>query len=95
MTDEQKRALPYINRGNEQLGQGNVAAARLFYQRAAEAGLAQGALALAATYDPAELARIGARFVQPDMQAARSWYERARELGATEAEEKLRQLGSR
>ncbi len=95
MSEEQQRALPFINRGNEQLGQGNIAAARLFYQRAAEAGLAQGALALAATYDPAELERIGARFVQPDPQAARKWYERARQLGAPEAEERLKQLGSR
>lgn len=95
MTDEQKRALPFINRGNEQLGQGNVAAARLFYQRAADVGLAQGALALAATYDPAELDRIGARFVQPDTKIARKWYERARQLGALEAEDRLKQLGSR
>jgi hypothetical protein len=95
LTEEQQRALPFINRGNEQLGQGNIAAARLFFQRAAEAGLAQGALALAATYDPAELERIGARFVQPDQQMARKWYERARQLGAPEAEEKLKQLGSR
>jgi hypothetical protein len=95
MTEEQQRALPFIARGNEQLGQGNVAAARLFFQRAADAGLAQGALALAATYDPAELERIGARFVQPDTQLARKWYERARQLGAMEAEDKLKQLGSR
>jgi hypothetical protein len=95
MTDQQQRALPFINRGNEQLSQGNVAAARLFFQRAAEAGLAQGALALAATYDPAELERIGARFVQPDPQTARKWYERARQLGAPEAEDRLKQLGSR
>ena len=95
LTEEQQRALPFINRGNEQLGQGNVAAARLFFQRAADAGLAQGALALAATYDPAELARIGARFVQPDPQMARKWYERARQLGDPEAEERLKQLGSR
>jgi hypothetical protein len=95
MTEEQQRALPFISRGNEQLGQGNVAAARLFFQRAADAGLAQGALALAATYDPSELDRIGARFVQPDTQIARKWYQRARQLGALEAEERLEQLGSR
>ena len=94
-TDEQQRALPFIKRGNEQLAQGNVAAARLFFQRAAEAGLAQGALALASTYDPAELERIGARFVLPDTQIARKWYERARQLGALEAEDRLKQLGSR
>lgn len=95
MTDEQQRALPFITRGNEQLEQGNIAAARLFFERAAEAGLAQGALALAATYDPGELQRLGARFVQPDTQIARKWYARARELGALEAEDRLKQLGFR
>lgn len=95
LTEEEQRALPFISRGNEQLAQGNIAAARLFYQRAADAGLAQGALALAATYDPAELERIGVRFLQPDPLMARKWYERARQLGASEAEEKLKQLGSR
>lgn len=95
ITDEQKRALPMIAKGNEQLGQGNVAAARLFYQRAADAGLAQAALALAATYDPSELDRIGAHSVLPDVQIARKWYERAQQLGAAEADERLKRLGSR
>lgn len=95
LTEEKKRALAFIAKGNEQLGQGNIAAARLFFQRAAEAGLGQAALALAATYDPVELERLGTRGVQPDANLARKWYERARELGAIEAEDRLKRLGAR
>jgi len=93
--EEQKRALAFIAKGNEQLAQGNIAAARLFFQRAADVGLAQGAFAMAATYDPVELERLGARSVLPDTQAARRWYERARQLGDGTAEERLNRLGAR
>jgi TPR repeat protein len=78
------------------MGAGNVEAARLFYERAADAGLAQGALALAATFDPDELVRrqvVGG--LRPDPAAAKRWYERARELGADEADEPLRRLSAR
>ena len=53
----------------------------MFFQRAAEAGLANGALKMAATYDPAELDRLEVK-VQgaiPDRAEARKWYERARD----------------
>jgi hypothetical protein len=33
--------------------------------------------------------------LQPDVKTARVWYERARELGAPQAEERLRRLGAR
>src|SRR5262249_34685964 len=49
--EDRDRALRLVKKGDEQLAEGNVAAARLFYERAADAGLAQGAMALAATYD--------------------------------------------
>jgi hypothetical protein len=90
------RAVGFVKRGDDLLAAGNVEAARLFYERAADAGLAQGALALAATYDPDELARrqvVGG--LQSDPVAARRWYERARELGADEADEPLRRLSAR
>jgi hypothetical protein len=77
------RALDFIKRGEDLFAAGNVAAARLFYERAAEAGLAEGALALATTFDSDALARrqvLGG--VQPDPAAAWRWYERALELGA-------------
>ena len=95
LTEDQKRALAFVLRGRAQAQQGNIAAARLFYRRAADADLAEGALALAGTYDPVELATMGVAGVQPDVAAARQWYEKARELGAREAEERLRRLSSR
>jgi hypothetical protein len=95
LTESQKRALTFIERGRTLAERGNISAARLFYQRAADAGLGAGALALAGTYDPDELARMRVAGVQPDLALAREWYEKARQLGASEAEERLRRLGSR
>jgi TPR repeat protein len=92
---ERERALGLHTMGLEQLQRGNVFAARKFFERAAEAGLAQGAVAAAGTYDPDELAKLSVVGLQPDVEAARKWYERARELGAVEAGERLRRLGSR
>jgi TPR repeat protein len=51
-------------------------------------------MALAATYDSAELSRLGVRGLQPDRASALRWYERARQLGAGEAELRLRRLGA-
>jgi len=82
-------------RGEEQLGRGNIYAARQFFERAAEVGLAESALALAATYDATELARLKVLGLKPDSGEAKKWYERARELGAAEAEARLRRLGGR
>jgi TPR repeat protein len=84
-----------VVKGNEQLQEGDIAGARLFYQRAVELGLARAAVALAETYDPNELNRLGVRGMQPDIEAARRWYERALQLGAPEANERLRRLTSR
>jgi hypothetical protein len=92
--EDRDRALRLVKKGDEQLAEGNVAAARLFYERAADAGLAQGAMALAATYDARELARLGVRGIQPDPKQARRWYERAQQLGASEADERLRRIGT-
>jgi TPR repeat protein len=88
-------ALRLHAQGSEQLQRGNVYAARKFFELAAEAGLAQSAVAVASTYDPDELARLNVVGLQPDAEAARKWYEKARELGAAEATERLRRLGSR
>ena len=94
-TEAQERAAAFLDRGRTLLEGGNISAARLFFRRAADAGLAQGALSLAGTYDPDELARMRVAGVQPDLALAREWYEKARKLGASEAEERLRRLGSR
>jgi hypothetical protein len=89
-----ERAQRLVMKGDQELTEGNVANARLYYQRAADAGLPEAAMALAATYDATELARFKVRGVPADPKEARRWYERARELGAGEAEQRLRQLGT-
>ena len=91
--EERERALRLMKRGDEQMAEGNVAAARLFYERAADAGLAQGAMALAATYDSVELAKLQVRGIPPDVKQARRWYERAKQLGAGDADARLARLG--
>jgi hypothetical protein len=92
---ERERAQGLHAKGIEQLERGNIHAARKFFEHATAAGLAQSAVALAATYDPDELAKIKIVGLQPDIAMARKWYEKARELGASEAGERLRRLGSR
>ena len=94
--ENRDRALKYMERGDAGLANGNITIARLFYEHAADLDWGPAALALAATYDPNELARwniIGG--VEPDLAEARKWYERARELGAAEAVERLQRLGAR
>jgi alkylhydroperoxidase family enzyme len=89
---ERERAEKMLARGKRNLEDGNIAIARQFFLRAAEAALARGALLLAATYDARELTRLRVQGVQPDLVVARKWYERARELGASEADERLDRL---
>jgi TPR repeat protein len=56
-------------------------------------GLAEAAMALAGTYDAAEFPRLNVQGIEPDTKEAKRWYERARELGAEEADSRLRRLG--
>jgi TPR repeat protein len=90
---ERARAAHVLALGEAYLADGNVVAARDFFERAAEAGLPAAALRMAATYDPVELERLNAHGVAPDLALARKWYERARALGAPEAAERLARLG--
>jgi hypothetical protein len=93
--ESRERALKFVRRGNEELAEGRVAPARLLFERAAEMGLAQAAMALAATYDAAELRQPHLRNVLPDAIEARRWYERAQALGASDAGARLQRLGAR
>ena len=88
-------ALKFLRRGNEELSEGRVAPARLLYERAAEMGLAQAAMAIAGTYDAAELNQPHLRNVLPDAAEAARWYQRARALGAADADARLQRLGSK
>jgi hypothetical protein len=90
---DQQRAMQYLRKGKEHLAQGLVAPARQLYERAADLGLAEAAMALAATYDAAELKQPHLRGIRPDAREARRWYERARALGAPDAAQRLQRLG--
>jgi type II secretory pathway predicted ATPase ExeA len=85
-------AAAFVLRGNEMLRTGDVAAARLFYQRAAEQGYGPAAMSLAKTYDPIVLRQLGVRGAQSDRDAALTWYRRALELGDAKAEAPLQLL---
>jgi TPR repeat protein len=92
---ERERVLGLHAKGVDQLERGNIVAARKFFERAVEGGLAQSAVALAGTYDPDELAKLRIVGLQPNVEEARKWYEKARELGAFEVAGRLRRLGAR
>jgi TPR repeat protein len=92
----QEGAQALVARGDANLAAGKVPVARLFYRRASDQGWAAGAMAMAQTFDPHELARLGiVGGVQPDAEQARAWYEKARSLGATDVDGKLRRLSQR
>lgn len=91
---DRERALQLLQKGQEQLAQGLVAPARLLFERAADLGLAEAAMALGATYDAVELDKPNLRGIGADVKQAKRWYGRALELGASEADVRLRRLGA-
>ena len=93
--EDRERALRLMRKGDEQLAQGLIAPARLLYERAADLGFAPAAMALAGTYDPAALTSPHLRGVSADATEARRWYERARQLGSTDADQLLRRLSEK
>ena len=84
-----------LARGDALLSAGDVTAARLFYERAADAGGGVGAIRLGETLDPAFLNRIRLRGVSGDVNAASYWYHRARDLGIADADALLKPLGTK
>jgi hypothetical protein len=79
--------------GVELMTYGEVTAARAMFQRVAEAGDAAGAFALAETYDPLVLGGLRLREgITPNLALARTWYERARDLGSLEARDRISRL---
>ena len=81
-----------LKRGKDAFSTGDLAAARLLLRRAAEAGSAEAALALGATFDPLIIRRLGAIGAAPDAAQARQWYQKAVALGSPTASQPLAQL---
>lgn len=90
--EEMEGILLMMRKGDENLQEGKINIARLFYSRAADKGWADAAFALARTYDEIELRKVGAIGVEPDATQAQNWYKRAVELGSTNAVAYLERL---
>jgi len=78
-----------VTRGKGFLKDGDLASARLLFQRAAAAGNAEAAFILGTTFDPLFIRRMGVVGMEPDIARAREWYERAAELGSADASQQL------
>ncbi len=81
-----------LNRAKGFLAAGDIPSARLLLERAADAQDAGAALMLARTYDPAVLGTQDARNIIPDPAIARAWYQKAAQLGSSDAQRRLAQL---
>jgi TPR repeat protein len=81
-----------MKRAKGLLAAGDISPARLLLERAAEAQDAAAALMLAQTYDPAVLGKLDTRNINTDPAAARTWYQRAVQLGSTDAQRRLAQM---
>ena len=78
-----------LKRGQELMRNGDLAAARLVLRHAAEAKSAEAALTLGETYDPVILRELKVYGFSADVGMARTWYEKAKELGSPEAARRL------
>ena len=75
-------------RANELLLHGNIGAARIVFERAAEMGNAEAIFALAVTYDPLVLSKWRTDGTRGDAMKARELYARALALGIREAKDR-------
>jgi hypothetical protein len=81
-----------LSRARGLLTAGDIPPARLLLERAADAQEAGAALLLARTYDPDVLGTQDIRNIVTDPATARAWYQRAAQLGSTDAQRRLSQL---
>jgi hypothetical protein len=81
-----------MQRAKTFLASGDLMSARLLLERAAELQQADAALLLAQTYDPDVLGTSDVRNTTPEPAKARAWYQKAAQLGSTDAQRRLAQL---
>ena len=81
-----------MTRAKSLLALGDIAAARLLLERAANAQDASAAFLLAQTYDPAVLGVSDTRSITADPAMARDWYRKAASFGSADAQQRLTQL---
>ena len=81
-----------MTRAKSLLALGDIAAARLLLEHAADAEDASAAFLLAQTYDPAVLGVRDTRSITADPVMARDWYRKAASFGSADAQQRLTQL---
>ena len=81
-----------MKRAMESIASGDIPVARLLLERAADGQDASAALMLAQTYDPAVLGTSDVRNITPEPDKAKSWYQRAAQLGSADAQRRLAQM---
>ena len=91
---DQAAARELLAQASRLIERGEIVAARSVYQRAADMGNAEAALALGATYDPNRLWALGAMGMVGNKERAKHWYARAYELGHPEASGRLKLLAN-
>ena len=90
LDDETLAAL--MTRAKSLLALGDIAAARLLLERAANTQDASAAFLLAQTYDPAVLGVRDTRSITADPVMARDWYRKAASFGSADAQQRLTQF---
>jgi hypothetical protein len=95
--EEVQQARDLYIRGLKCLNDDDVACARLYFELGAERFRSgRNAVAMGDTFNPLRLKELRIYGgVRPDIGEARKWYERARELGPSEARQRLRELEPR
>ena len=85
-------AAQFCARGLIALANGDIAAARRWLERAADAGDPRALVALGDAYNPAMLARLGVLGAPGDTGLARAYYDRAVNAGLSVARDRLASL---
>jgi hypothetical protein len=84
-----------IVRGDQLLATGDIVAARLFFQRAAEQGSGPAATEVGKTFDPLFLEQAHVRGIRGDAAAAADWYRKAAAAGDHQGQTRLDRLLAR
>ena len=88
-------AQPLLQRADSYLRGGKPGEARVVLEQAARLGSGVAALTLGAMYDPGRAAQFSNLGLKADPTVARAWYERAKDLGVAEANDRLAELAAR
>lgn len=88
-------AQALLQRADVYLRSGKPGEARVVLEQAAQLGSGVAALTLGAMYDPGRTTQFSNLEIKADPTVARAWYERAKDLGVAEANDRLAELAAR